>query len=266
MTTSTAPSPVTEVPAALPRILEEQSGRVRWITVNRPGKHNAFAPGVLAELSAAFDRAEQDAGVAAVVVTGAGTKAFVAGNDVEALAAMSPVAAYRDMVAGHKLMQRIHDFPKPTVAAVNGYALGGGFELALACDFIVATTTAKFGFPEIALNTMPGWGGTQLAVLKMGLVRAKEMVLTGNHYRVDDCLPFGFISRVVAPETLRAQAQSFAESLTRHHPVAQEMAKRAVNRAAEMPLHAGLEFEAATYAFNFGTPHAREGFRRFLEK
>ena len=249
-----------------PRLLEDQHGRIRWITVNRPDKLNAFAPGLLAELGQALDRAEADAGVAAVVLTGAGPKAFVAGNDVAALAAMDPQAAYRDMVAGHRLMQRLHEFPKPSVAAVNGYALGGGFELALACDFIVAASTAKFGFPEIALNTMPGWGGTQLAVKKMGLAHAKEMVLTGRHYRVEECRHFGFISRVAEPAALRDEAQAFAESLVKHHPFALEMAKRAVNRAAELPLQAGLEFEAATYALNFGTPHAREGFRRFLEK
>lgn len=248
------------------RLLEESVGRIRWITVNRPEKHNAFAPGLLAELGQALDRAEHDTDVAAVVLTGAGAKAFVAGNDVAALAALDPVAAYRDMVAGHRLMQRLHEFAKPTVAAVNGYALGGGFELALGCDFIVASSTAKFGFPEIALNTMPGWGGTQLAVKKMGLAHAKEMVLTGRHYRVEECRHFGFISRVAQPSALRDEAQAFAESLVKHHPFALEMAKRAVNRAAELPLQAGLEFEAATYALNFGTPHAAAGFRAFLER
>jgi enoyl-CoA hydratase/carnithine racemase len=248
------------------RLLEESVGRIRWITVNRPEKHNAFAPGLLGELGQALDRAEHDEAVAAVVLTGAGAKAFVAGNDVAALAAMDPVAAYRDMVAGHRLMQRLHEFPKPTVAAVNGYALGGGFELALACDFIVAAANAKFGFPEIALDTMPGWGGTQLAVKKMGLSHAKEMVLTGRHYPVEECRHFGFISRVAEPAALRDEAQAFAETLVKHHPFALEMAKRAVNRAAELPLQAGLEFEAATYALNFGTPHAATGFRRFLGK
>jgi enoyl-CoA hydratase/carnithine racemase len=170
------------------------------------------------------------------------------------------------MVAGHRLMLRLHDFPKPTIAMVNGYALGGGFELALACDFIVAASNATFGFPEIGLATLPGWGGTQLAVRKMGLANAKEMVLTGRHYRVEECRHFGFIARVAEPADLRAETLAFAEQLVKHHPFALEMAKRAVNRAADLPLEAGLEFEAATYALNFGTPHAREGFRKFLEK
>ena len=247
-------------------LLEEQTDRICWITINRPEKHNAFAPGLLAQLDEAIDRAQADPGVAAVVLTGAGTKAFVAGNDVAALAAMDPIAAYRDMVAGHRLMQRLHEFPKPTLAAVNGYALGGGVELALACDFIIASSNAQFGFPEITLNTLPGWGGTQLAVKKMGLVYAKEMVLTGHHYRIEECRHFGFISRVVEPAALRQTTQDFAASLVQHHPFALEMAKRAVNRASELPLQAGLEFEAATYALNFGTPHAAEGFSNFLNK
>lgn len=247
-------------------LLTERVGAVSLLTINRPDKLNAFAPGLLELMEGALDIALSDDDTQAVVITGAGERSFVAGNDVAALSALDPVAAYRDMVAGHRLMQRLHEFAKPTIAMVNGYALGGGFELALACDFIVASTTARFGFPEIALNTMPGWGGTQLAVKKMGLTRAKEMVLTGRHYKVEECREFGFIARVAEPAALFDETMAFAESLAKHHPFALEMAKRAVNRAAELPLQAGLEFEAASYALNFGTPHARAGFRNFLNK
>jgi enoyl-CoA hydratase/carnithine racemase len=247
-------------------LLSRPLGAVRLLTINRPDKLNAFAPGLLGLIDQALDAAEADEGTRAVVITGAGERSFVAGNDVAALAAMDPVAAHRDMVAGHRLMLRLHEFAKPTIAMVNGYALGGGFELALACDFIVASTKARFGFPEIALNTMPGWGGTQLAVKKLGLARAKEMVLTGRHYKADECRAFGFISRVVDPDALHEETMAFAESLVRHHPFAIELAKRAVNRAAELPLQAGLDLEAASYALNFGTPHARAGFEKFLNK
>lgn len=247
-------------------LLTERVGAVRLLTINRPDKLNAFAPGLLELLDGALDIALSDDDTQAVVITGAGERSFVAGNDVAALSALDPVAAYRDMVAGHRLMLRLHEFAKPTIAMVNGYALGGGFELALACDFIVASTTARFGFPEIALNTMPGWGGTQLAVKKMGLARAKEMVLTGRHYKVEACREFGFIARVAEPAALFDETMAFAALLTKHHPFALEMAKRAVNRAAELPLQAGLEFEAASYALNFGTPHARAGFHNFLNK
>lgn len=252
--------------ASPPRVRRESGGGAHWIIVDRPERHNAFAPGVIAEFQAALDAVAEDQDTTAVIITGSGPKAFVAGNDVAALAAMDPIAAYRDMIAGQQLIKRLHEFAKPTFAMVNGYALGGGFELALACDFIVAASTATFGFPEISLDTMPGWGGTQLAVKKMGLARAKEMVLTGHRYRVDECRHFGFINRVAEPQDLRAQTLAFAASITRHHPFALESAKRSINRAADMPLEAGLDFEAATYALNFALPHAAAGFRRFLEK
>jgi enoyl-CoA hydratase/carnithine racemase len=247
-------------------LLTEQVGAMRLLTINRPDKLNAFTPGLLPLLDAALDLAEADESTRALVITGAGSKAFVAGNDVETLAELDSVAAYRDMVAGHRLFQRLHDFPKPTIAMVNGYALGGGFELALACDFIVASTAARFGFPEIQLDTMPGWGGTQFAVKKMGLSRAKEMILTGRHYPAEDCGSFGFINLMASPDGLRAETFAFAESITTHHPFAVEMAKLAVNRSVELPLRAGLEFEAASYAVNFGAPHARAGLRRFLAR
>ena len=247
-------------------LLCEPMGAVRLLTINRPDKLNAFAPGLLPLLDAALDVAAADDATRAVVITGAGGKAFVAGNDVEVLAQLDPVAAYRNMVAGHRVFKRLHEFAKPTIAMVNGYALGGGFELALACDFIVASATARFGFPEIGLDTMPGWGGTQLAVRKMGLTRAKEMVLTGRHYSVEECRDFGFINRIASADNLRAETFAFAASLTAHHPLAVELAKLAVNRAVELPLHAGLEFEAATYALNFGAPHASAGLLNFLAR
>ena len=252
--------------ATSPMLISEQIGAVRLLTINRPTKLNAFAPGLLELFDAALSSATEDEATRAVVITGAGSKAFAAGNDVEALSQLDPIAAYHNMVVGHRVFKRLHECPKPSIAMVNGYALGGGFELALACDFIIAASTAHFGFPEINLDTMPGWGGTQLAVHKMGLTRAKEMVLTGRHYRADECHGFGFINRIVQPDDLRAETMAFADTLTGHHPFALEMAKLAVNRAVELPLHTGLEFEAVSYALNFGTPHARAGFHNFLAR
>lgn len=244
----------------------EQVGSVRLLTIMRADKLNAFAPGLIAGFEAALDEAASDEATRVIVITGAGDRAFTAGNDVAALAALEPIEAYRYMVAGHRLMKRLHEFAKPTIAMVNGYALGGGFELALACDFIVASTSARFGFPEIGLATMPGWGGTQLAVRKMGLARAKQMVLSGRHYRVEECREFGFITQVAEPASLRSDTLEFAATLARHNPFALEMAKLAVNRAAELPLQAGLDVEALAYSFNFGAPHARAGLQSFLNK
>lgn len=247
-------------------LLTEQLGGVRLITINRPDKLNAFTPALLHDLEKTLDDAARDGDTRVVMITGAGRMAFVAGNDIDGLIDLESVGAYRDMQRGQSVLLRLYEFPKPTIAMVNGYALGGGFELALACDFIVASDTARFGFPEITLNTMPGWGGTQLAVKKMGLSRAKQMVLTGRHYTTNECRDFGFIHQVAPAQDLRSEALAFADQLARHDCFAMEMAKRAVNRASEIPLHAGLELEAAHYAVNFTTAAASDGLRAFAAR
>lgn len=244
----------------------EQIGAVRLLTVNRQDKLNAFNPELLALLRAALDDAQADDATRMLVITGAGDKAFIAGNDIDVLATLDPVAAYRDMLAGQELFLRLHEFPKPTLAMVNGYALGGGFELALACDFIIASATAEFGFPEITLDTMPGWGGTQLAISKMGQARARQMVLTGRRHAAAECERFGFIHQVAEPGQLRARTLAFCDSITRHSGLAVEMAKRSLNRAGELPLRAGMELEAANYAVNFSSPQARAGLDGFLAR
>jgi len=249
-----------------PVLLTEQIGPVCLLTLNRPQKLNSFSTELLQALNDALARAAGDDAIQVIVLTGAGDKAFASGNDVSRLARLDGMQAYRDMVDGQRLLMQLHESRKPTIAMVNGYALGGGFELALACDFIVASSRAVFGFPEIRLNTMPGWGGTQLAVMKMGLTHAKEMVLSGRYLPVDECRHFGFINRVCEPEQLRDEALAFAQGFTGHHPFAIEMAKRSLHRACEMPLAAGLEFEAASYTANFGTPHARAGLDDFLNR
>lgn len=244
----------------------EQLGAVRLLTINRPDKLNAFNPALVRVLHAALDDALDDAATSMVVITGAGDKAFVVGNDIEVLAGLDVVGAYRDMAAGQQLFLRLHEFPKPTLAMVNGYALGGGFELALACDFIIASERAEFGFPEITLDTMPGWGGTQLAVKKMGLSRAKQMVLTGRRHGAHECMSYGFIQQVVEPHELRARTLAFCDSITCNSGLAAEMAKRSLNRAIDLPLAVGMELEAANYSVNFSSPRARAGLEDFIER
>jgi len=249
-----------------PLVLATQHGPLRLLTLNRADKLNAFTPEMLASLAAGIDEAVADAATRVIAITGSGAKAFAAGNDIERLASLDGVAAYRDMMAGQRALLRLHDCAKPTVAMVNGYALGGGFELALACDFIVASTTASFAFPEITLNTMPGWGGTQLAVAKMGLACAKRFVLSGRRFTAQECDAFGFVHQLAAPDQLFDAVQSIAATLASYDPFALEMAKRALNRASELPLSAGLDFEAAQYAVNFASDGARAGLRQFIER
>lgn len=247
-------------------VLVGHEAAVAIITINRPDKLNAFNPQVVDALNSALDGAEQDPAVKVVVVTGAGEKAFVVGNDLPQLAALDTIGAYEQMVLGQRTMLRIHEFPKPVIAMVNGYALGGGFELALACDMIVASENATFGFPEINLNTMPGWGGTQLAARKMGPNRAKEMVLTGKHYPASACRDFGFINRIVPCRELRAATMELAGILAEKTQFSLKMAKGAINRAQDTDLAAGMQFEAQAYAVNFSAPHAKAGFEAFLNR
>lgn len=247
-------------------LLVERKGAVALVTVNRPDKLNAFNPQVMSALNAALDDLEADDSAKVLVITGAGEKAFVVGNDLPQLAALDPVGAYEQMVLGQQTFLRIHEFSKPVIAMVNGYALGGGFELALACDMIVASENASFGFPEINLNTMPGWGGTQLAPRKLGLNRAKEMVLTGKRYPAAECREFGFINRIVPAAELRNATMELAGTLAEKNSFALKMAKNALNVAQETGLEAGLRFEAQAYAVNFSAPHARAGFEAFLNR
>lgn len=247
-------------------LVAEQIGPTRLITISRPERLNALTPALIGDLERTFDDAARDEATRVIIITGAGSKAFVAGNDIDGLMELDSKAAYRDMQRGQRLLVKLHEFAKPTIAMVNGYALGGGFELALACDFIVASDSARFGFPEITLNTMPGWGGTQLAVKRIGLSRAKQMVLTGRHFSANECRDFGFIDRIVPAQDLLAESLAFAAQLSRHDGFAIEMAKRAINRAGDIPLHAGLDLEAANYAVNFTTAAARAGLRAFAAR
>lgn len=253
-------------PAVANTLIVKHEGRVAVVTINRPDKLNAFNSELLAELHGALDDAERDPSIGVLVITGAGEKAFVVGADVAQLAALDTIGAYELMLLGQKVFLRIHEFPKPVIAMVNGYALGGGFELALACDLIAASESAMFGFPEINLNTMPGWGGTQFAVRKMGPNRAMEMVLTGDYYPARTCWDFGFINRLVAPEELYDATMKLADTLAMKHPFALKVAKSALQRGAEVDIATGLRFEAQAYAVNFSGAHARAGFDAFLNR
>ena len=242
----------------------EHRDAIAFVTITRPAKLNALNDAVLAGLQHALDALERDVATKVVIFTGEGDKAFVAGADIERLARMTTPEALEWMTYGHRLFLRISEFPKPTIAMVNGYALGGGFELALSCDMVVASENAVFGFPEITLDTLPGWGGTQFAPRKMGANRAREMVLTGNAYPASACRDFGFINRLVPPHELRSATLELAASLARRNSFALRMAKAALRQADSLDLSAGMRYEALAYTANFGIPHARAGLEAFL--
>lgn len=247
-------------------LLLDRQGATVTVTINRPAKLNALNPRVMTELGNVLDTLEEDPSVHVLVLTGAGNRAFVAGADIERLSKMDTAEIVDHMTFGHQLFLRIAEYPKPTIAMVNGYALGGGFELALSCDLLVASDKAVFGFPEINLNTMPGWGGTQLASKKMGPNRAMEMVFTGAHYPAGRCLEFGFINLLVPADQLKQATLGLARTLAEKNPFALKMAKSALRLANELPLSAGMRYETLAYATNFGSPHTQEGFRAFLDR
>jgi enoyl-CoA hydratase len=235
-------------------------GTVRLITINRAGKLNALNAEVFRELRDALRIASEDPHTRVAVLTGAGDKAFVVGMDVSEIAGKEPTEAFVAMREGQVLFDQLSKLPKPTIAMVNGYALGGGFELALSCDFIVASETARFGFPEINLATFPGWGGNRLAMGKMASCRAREMIWSGKHYRAGDCMSFGFINRIAPQVKLWQETQEFAAMFADKEPLAIRYAKLLSQAVAFNQNEISDTMEAALYAINFGTVAAKQKF------
>jgi enoyl-CoA hydratase len=249
-----------------------QSGHVATLTINRPDKLNALNAEVLAELQATLagivtESTTGDPGCAtrAVVLTGAG-KAFVAGADIAAMAEMTKTQAARFSEVGHALCAAIETAPFPVLAAVNGFALGGGLELALACDFILAADTAKVGLPEVTLGVIPGFGGTQRLARRIGLGRARELVYTGRMVTAEEALRLGLVNEVVPGAELLARATKVAEQVAGVGPLAVAAAKRAMLHGSEVALGAACELERQAFAGLFGTEDQRTGMAAFLAK
>tara|TARA_R110001606_G_scaffold360199_2_gene513181 strand:- start:8754 stop:9545 length:792 start_codon:yes stop_codon:yes gene_type:complete len=241
-------------------------GPVAVLVCSREHKHNALSPELLHELETQLLLLQDDPAVRAVVITGQGERAFIAGNDIDQLSISEPYGAFALMESGQRLVSQLRDYSKPTVAMVNGYALGGGLEIALACDFIVASRQASFGFPEILLNTFPGWGGTQLAVRAVGLARAKEMIMSGRRYAAEEALQMGLVNRLYEPSQIYSETLNFLNSLIKHDANCLSLAKRLCNGAEDWPLADGLRFEAALYSVNFSRQEAQDGLQAFLKK
>ena len=247
-------------------LLVERRDRVAVITVSRPDKLNALNAATLQQMDAAFDGLEGDAGIGGVVITGAGPKAFVAGADIAELPAGDVVAGMALARSGQAVFDRIERFGKPVIAAVNGFALGGGLELALACHVRVASDNALFGAPEVKLGLMCGYGGTQRLPRLVGRGRALEMLLTGEAIDAQDALRIGLVSRVVPQEVLLQEAESLVRTMAANGPLALRCTLEAVRAGADMPLEAAEAHEAALFASLCATDDMREGTRAFIEK
>ena len=241
-------------------------GAVRTITVNRPDKLNALNRDTLNELTFAFAQAAQDDAVRVVVLAGAGEKAFVAGADIAEMNGYTPVQAQGFSRTGQRLMSSIERLSKPVIARIQGFALGGGMELAMACHLRVASEKAKFGQPEINLGLIPGFGGTQRLLRLAGRGAALELCLTGALINAQRAYELGIVTRVVAPEVLDEAVNTLADQLATSAPLAAAGILDAVLQGGETSIDQGLEFETQGFALAFSTEDMREGTTAFLEK
>ena len=241
-------------------------GSIRRLTVNRPDKLNALNSATLDALLVAFERAAADDSVRVIVLTGAGTKAFVAGADIAEMADLRPTDGRDFSLRGQRLMRRIETLPKPVIAMVNGFALGGGLELAMACHLRIAADSAKIGQPEINLGLIPGFGGTQRLLRLAGRSAALELCLLGAPIDATRAAQLGIVNRVVAAADLDAETMKVAEQLAQAAPLALRGTLDAINVGGECGIEEGLQYETAQFGLMFSTDDMREGTRAFLER
>ena len=246
-------------------LLLERAGRVALITVNRPDKRNALNGVVRREIPLALDELRNDPECRVVVFTGAGDKAFVAGADIAEFAQRTPLEQ-RAAMSGRNFFDEVADFPKPTIAMINGFALGGGCELAMACDIRIAARSAKLGQPEIKLGLLPGGGGTQRLPRLVGLGHALRLIYSGELISAEEAQRIGLVEVVVEDAELRPHTLQFAAAIAQHSPVALRLAKDAARIALEAPLTAGLRYERELFITAFASEDKTEGVTAFLEK
>lgn len=262
------PAPVTPpVLATLPffHLDYQRIGTIVLVTLNRPQALNALSQALLLELGQAFDAIRDDAAIAGAIVTGAG-KAFVAGADIGELAAIGVVEGERFTRQGQQLFDQIERLGKPVIAAINGYAFGGGCELALACTLRIASDHARFAFPEVTLGVIPGFGGTQRLPRLVGMGRAMQMILTAATIDANEAWRIGLVTEVTTVAELLPRAQALLQVITSHAPLAVRMAAQAIQRGADMPLDDGLTLESALFAICAATADKVEGTHAFLDK
>ncbi|HSP93895.1 MAG TPA: enoyl-CoA hydratase-related protein [Thermoanaerobaculia bacterium] len=240
---------------------------IRTLTVDRPEKLNALNAAVLEMLDVRLAEAQNETDLRCVIVTGAGDKAFIAGADIGELSRLTPLDGREHARRGQALLDRIENLPFPSIAAINGFAYGGGLELALACTLRVASENAKMGLPETSLGILPGYGGTQRLARLLGKAKAAELVLTAEKgITAAEALRLGLVNRVVPAGQALASALGLAQTIAKNGPIACRYALEAIRRGVEMPLAEGLAYEATLFGLCASTEDMKEGMKAFLEK
>jgi enoyl-CoA hydratase len=256
----------TEAAVAPGLVLSELSDRILTLTVNRPDKMNALNSDVMAALASAFAEAKSSDAVGVVILTGSGEKAFVAGADIGELSKLTPISGRDHARKGQAVLDAIEALGKPVIAAIGGFALGGGCELAMACTMRIASTKARFGQPEVNLGIIPGYGGTQRLARLVGEGRAMELCLTGDMIGADEAHRIGLVNRVVEPEQLIPAARELAAKILAKGPIAVRMCLEAIHRGMSMPLAEGLALETDLFGLVASSEDMKEGMTAFLEK
>lgn len=256
----------TAVPTAFENIIYEKRNAIAYVTVNRPKVLNALNTKTMGELRAVFEDAKDDTGVRVVLLTGSGEKAFIAGADISELQKLSPVEAKDYTHRGQAVLELIENLGKPVIACINGFALGGGCEVAMACTMRIASDNAKLGQPEVKLGVIPGYGGTQRLPRLVGKGMAMQLNLTGEMISAQEAHRIGLVNEVVAAADLMSRAEAIAAKIIANAPLAIRYCMEAVNKGMEMTLAEGLFLEATLFAVTCATEDKKEGTTAFLEK
>lgn len=243
----------------------EQDEDVVQITINRQDKLNAMNLGVMDEFISILDSLEKDSSKV-IIITGEGVKAFSAGADIEYMSNIGPAEAEKYALRGHEVLNRIEKLEKPVIAAVNGYALGGGCELALACDIRFASPNAQLGQPEVTLGICPGWGGTQRLLRIVGPARAKDLIFSGRKIMAEEAFSMGLINKIFPSDSLISETKKYAKILSKNSSFAIGISKMLVNKGMDTNLDTGLKLEIYSWAVCFSTKEREERMRKFVEK
>ena len=247
-------------------IIVKKDGPIGWLTLNRPHRLNTLTLDMIDEMHGALNDLEADKNIRCIVISGSGDKAFSAGADVTAFTGVTPSMASEASARGQALFTRLERISKPVIASMNGYALGGGLEMALACDFRIASENVELGQPEINLGLIPGWGGTQRLVRMIGLSKAKQMIMLAERVSAEEAAKMGLINKVVARAKLAEETTALANKLAEGPPVALRVAKEMINFGTQVPLDIGLKLEANAFGVVLSTKDVMEGVSAFMSK